>query len=327
MIRNLLIAAVVLGAIAFPHLLTSNYFIHLAIVAIIWMIVAQGANVIQGYTGYVSIAQAGFMGIGAYASALLSIEEWLPVWGAILVSPMVTALAALIVGYPTLRVKGHYFAIVTLAMNMVIFIVLVNWIPVTGGESGLPGIPAPEPIAFGDLEISFMSRLNYYYLALAALALVMVLVTAVVRSPVGLVLKAIRQNETLTETAGVACWRYKLFSFVFSASLAGFAGALYAHYQAFISPAPFSVDHSLNAILAVILGGSGTLSGPLVGAALTVALPEILRVAETFRLVIYGVGLVVVVIFLPRGLVPWIVDLFGRIPRRRGDAATQVETA
>lgn len=165
--------------------------------------------------------------------------------------------------------------------------------------------------------------MNYYYLVLAALALVMLLVTAVVRSRVGLVLQAIRQNETFAEAAGVACWRYKLFSFVFSASLAGFAGALYAHYLSFISPAPFSVDHSLNAILAVILGGSGTLAGPLVGAALTTALPEMLRIAETFRLIIYGVGLVLVVIFLPRGLVPWVADLVGRFAGRRKDAGAE----
>ena len=113
MIRYVLILAVIAGAIAFPHLLTSNYFIHLAILAMIWMIVAQGANVIQGYTGYVSIAQAGFMGIGAYSSALLSIEAGFPVWIAILVSPLFTAVASLIAGYPSLRVKGHYFAIVS----------------------------------------------------------------------------------------------------------------------------------------------------------------------------------------------------------------------
>ena len=261
MSRIVLVAAVAAAALAFPQLVTSNYFIHLGVIAIIWMIVAQGTNVIQGYTGYVTIAQGGFMGIGAYGSALLSVNAGLPVWIAILIAPFITAVAAVIAGYPSLRVKGHYFAIVTMAMNMVIFIVLVNWIPVTGGDAGMSGIPAPERISIGGLDINFERRINYYYLVLAALALVMLLVTAVVRSRVGLVLQAIRQNETFAEAAGVACWRYKLFSFVFSASLAGFAGALYAHYLSFLSPAPFSVDHSLNAILAVILGGSGTLAG------------------------------------------------------------------
>lgn len=312
MIRPVLLAVVAAAALAFPHVVTANYFIHLAVLAMVWMIVAAGTNVIQGYAGYVSIAQGGFMGIGAYSSALLSLDAGVPVWLAISVAPFITALAALIAGYPSLRVRGHYFAILTLAMNMVIYIVLVNWIPVTGGEAGTTGIPAPEPISIGTLEISFERRVNYYYLALAALALTMLIVTAVVRSRVGRVLEAIRQNETFAEAAGVACWKYKLFAFVISASLAGFAGALYAHYMSFISPAPFSVDHSLNAILAVILGGSGTLTGPLVGAALTVALPEVLRIAEIFRLIIYGFALVVVVIFLPRGLVPWIADLAGR---------------
>jgi branched-chain amino acid transport system permease protein len=318
MSRVIFTVAVIIAALAFPHVITSNYFIHLAVLAMVWMIVAQGTNIIQGYTGYVSIAQGGFMGIGAYSSALLSLDVGLSVWLAMLVAPLITAAAAVIAGYPSLRVKGHYFAIVTLAMNMVIFIVLVNWIPVTGGEAGTSGIPAPEAIVLGGLEINFERRINFYYLMLVALLLVMVLVTAVVRSRVGLVLQAIRQNETFAEAAGVACWRYKLFAFVFSASLAGFAGALYAHYLSFISPAPFSVDHSLNAILAVILGGSGTLVGPLVGAALTTALPEMLRIAETFRLIIYGVGLVLVVIFLPRGLVPWIGDMFGKLRRGAG---------
>lgn len=325
MIRRVLSAVVVIAALAFPHVVTTNYFIHLAVLAMIWMIVAQGTNVIQGYTGYVSIAQGGFMGIGAYSSALLALDGGLPVWLAMAVAPLITAVAALIAGYPSLRVRGHYFAILTLAMNMVVFIVLVNWIPVTGGEAGTSRIPAPEAIVLGGFEISFERRVNYYYLVLAALALTMLLVTAVVRSRVGRVLEAIRQNETFAEAAGIACWRYKLLSFVVSASLAGFAGAIYAHYMSFISPAPFSVDHSLNAILAVILGGSGTLTGPLVGAALTVALPELLRIAEVFRLIIYGVALVVVVIFLPRGLVPWIVDLAAR--DRRSPRARSVKAS
>lgn len=302
------IAAALAVAIVFPLFVTVNYFIHLAILAMIFMIVAQGTNVIQGYTGYVSIAQGAFMGIGAYASALLSMRAGFPVWLSMLVAPAITAVAAAIAGYPSLRVKGHYFAIVTLAMNMVVFIVLVNWTSLTKGEPGLPSIPPPEAINLGFMEIAFEKRRAYYYLALAALVLVMWIVAAVVRSRVGRVLLAIRQNELFAEAAGIACWKYKLFAFIFSASLAGFAGAIYAHYMGFINPTPFSADQSLNAILAVILGGSGTLTGPLVGGALTVILPEALRVAEIYRLIAYGLLLILVVIFLPRGLVPAVVD-------------------
>src|SRR5690606_27312362 len=182
MTRYVLLAATIIAALVFPHVVTSNYFIHLAVLAMIWMIVAQGTNVIQGYTGYVSIAQGGFMGIGAYSSALLSLDLGVPVWLAILVAPLATAVAALIAGYPSLRVKGHYFAIVTMAMNMVIFIVLVNWIPVTGGEGGYPGVPMPEPIGFGDWAIEIDSRQAMYYVVLAALLLVMAVMAAIVRS-------------------------------------------------------------------------------------------------------------------------------------------------
>jgi branched-chain amino acid transport system permease protein len=130
----------------------------------------------------------------------------------------------------------------------------------------------------------------------------------ILRSRVGRVLLAIRQNEALAEAVGVATWRYKLFAFVASAVFAGLAGALYAHFTGFLNPDPFGVDQSLNAILAVILGGSGTLSGPIVGAFAVVFLPEYLRVAETYRLVIYGLILVVATIFMPRGLVPLAVQ-------------------
>lgn len=312
MFKKLAILAVILAAALVPQVTTVNYFIHLAVLAMIFMIVAQGANVIQGYAGYVSIAQGAFMGIGAYTSALLAVKAEWPVWLALGMAPLASIVAALICGYPSLRVKGHYFAIVTLAINMVVFTVLINWMSLTGGEPGLPGIPAPEPIGFGDYEIAFDKRRNFYYLALAALIGCTALTAAVVRSRVGRVLQAIRQNETFTEAAGVSAWRYKLFAFVFSAALAGFAGGLYAHYMGFINPSPFSADTSLNTILAVILGGSGTLSGPIIGAALTVVLPEMLRVAEIYRLIVYGLLLIVVMIFMPRGLVPPVVDLARR---------------
>lgn len=312
MTRKLFVLLLIIVGFIYPLVVPANYFIHLGVLALIWMIVAQGTNIIQGYTGYVSIAQAGFMGIGAYTSALLSVSLGLPVWLTIVIAPFVTAIAAIIAGYPSLRVRGHYFAIVTMALNMVIFTILVNWISLTGGEAGMANIPAPEAISLLGLDIRFDRRIPYYYLVLVTLLAVMALVVAIVRSRVGLVLQAIRQNETFAEAAGISPWRYKLFSFVLSASLAGLAGALYAHYQSFISPAPFSVDHSLNAILAVIIGGSGTILGPVVGSALITALPEVLRMADSYRLIVYGVSLVLVVIFLPRGIVPAVTEWLRR---------------
>lgn len=299
---------VVLAALA-PLALDVKYYLHLAVLAMLWAIVAQGANFIQGYTGYVSIVQGGFMGVGAYASALLSMHCGLSVWAALLVAPLLTAGVALLAGYPSLRVKGHYFAIVTMAYNMVIFIVLINAIDITGGESGLSRIPTPSGFQLAGLEIDFGDRSHYYYLALAALLLTSLAAAWLVRSRVGRTWQAIRQNENYAQALGVPCARYKLAAFIASALYAGFAGGLYAHYVGFINPSPFSVDASMNAILAVILGGSGTLAGPLVGAALVVALPELLRVAETFRFIAYGLLLIVTVVFFPRGLAPMLGGL------------------
>lgn len=142
-VKYTLYAAALVFFIALPQLITVKYYLHLSILALIWVIMAQGQNLVQGYTGYVSIVQAGFMGIGAYSTALMGIHFNLPVWLSILLAPLVTAVFALVAGYPSLRVKGHYFAIVTLAFNMVIFIVLMNFSHLTNGEAGLMGIPKP----------------------------------------------------------------------------------------------------------------------------------------------------------------------------------------
>ena len=313
-----IIGAVLAGlALGYPYLITVPYYLHLGILALVWVILAQGQNLVQGYTGYVSIAQGGFMGVGAYLSTILSMRLGWPVWATMALAPLVTGIFALIVGYPSLRVKGHYFAIATLAYNMVIFIVFMNLTSVTGGESGIPKIPRPESFelpVFG--EVSFTSRVSYYYLTLAWTALAMLMAWLVIRSRVGRVLVCIRQNEPLADALGVACWRYKLFAFVASAVYAGLSGALFAHYMGYINPAPFAADTSLNAILAVILGGSGTLVGPAVGAAVVVFLPEYLRIAETYRLIAYGLILVLATIYMPRGIVPMAAAGWRRLFKR-----------
>ncbi|RZL64083.1 MAG: branched-chain amino acid ABC transporter permease [Variovorax sp.] len=310
-------AMVVLAALL-PLVLDIKYYIHLAVLAMVWAMVAQGANFIQGYTGYVSIVQGGFMGVGAYASTLLAMRLGLPVWISLFVAPVITGVVALVAGYPSLRVKGHYFAIVTMAYNMVIFIVLINAIDITGGESGISRIPPPPGFSVGGVTVDFSNRSHYYYLMLAALVATSLVAAWIVRSRIGRTWQAIRQNENYAEALGISCARYKLAAFIASALYAGFAGALYAHYVGFINPSPFSVDASMNAILAVILGGSGTLVGPLVGAGLVVALPELLRVAETFRFIAYGVLLILAMVYFPRGLVPMAAALWARLRRGAG---------
>jgi branched-chain amino acid transport system permease protein len=306
-------AAVLAGFILLPHLITVKYYLHLSVLALVWVIAAQGQNLIQGYTGYVSIVQAGFMGIGAYSTTLMGIHFGLPVWLTILLAPCVTALFALVAGYPSLRVRGHYFAIVTLAFNLVIFIVLMHATDLTQGEAGISGIPKPgSPDGWFD----FRQREVYYYFVLIVAVLMTVLAALIVRSRIGKTLIAIRQNETLVGAIGIAAWKYKLFAFVAAAVYGGLAGALYAHYQGFINPEIFGLAQSLDAILAVIIGGSGTIVGPVIGAFLVVFLPEYLRFADSFRLILYGLLLVLATIFMPRGIVGVAGQVWARVAGR-----------
>lgn len=312
--KTIFAIAALIGFIALPQLIPIKYYLHLSILALVWVIAAQGQNLIQGYTGYVSIVQAGFMGIGAYSTALMGMHFGLPVWSTILLAPFVTAVFALATGYPSLRVKGHYFAIVTLAFNMVIFIVLMNFHDLTQGEAGITGIPKPG--SKGGL-FNFRDREVYYYFVLTIAVLMTGLAALIARSRIGQILIAIRQNEDLVGSIGIAAWKYKLFAFVTSAMFAGLAGALYAHYQGFINPEIFGVAQSLDAILAVIIGGSGTIAGPILGAFIVVFLPEALRFADSFRLILYGLILVLSTIFMPRG----IVGLFNHLRDKRKQRA------
>lgn len=289
-----------------PQILTIKYYLHLSILALIWVIMAQGQNLIQGYTGYVSIVGAGFMGIGAYSSTLLGLHFQWPIWATIAMAPLVTALFALAIGYPSLRVKGHYFAIVTLAFNLIIVIVLVNYSELTKGETGISNIVKP----WGG------NRDAFFYLVLTLAACLTLLAALIARSRVGEILLAIRQNEDLVGSIGIAAWKYKLFAFVVSAMYAGLAGALYAHFQGFINPEIFGVAQSLDAILAVILGGSGTIAGPVIGAFLVVFLPELLRFADSFRLILYGLILVLATIFMPIGIAGVCKALIAKLGRK-----------
>lgn len=306
--------ATLIGFLLLPQIISVKYYLHLSILAMIWVIAAQGQNLIQGYTGYVSIVQAGFMGIGAYSTALTGIHFGLPVWLTITLAPIITACFALLTGYPSLRVKGHYFAIVTLAFNMVIFIVLMNYSDLTQGEAGITGIPKPGS---NDGWFNFRDRQVYYYFVLCIAVLLTILTALIVQSRIGKILIAIRQNEDLVGSIGIAAWKYKLFAFVASAMYAGLAGAIYAHYQSFINPEIFGLAQSLDAILAVIVGGSGTLAGPIIGAFFVIFLPEYLRFADSFRLILYGFILVLATIFMPRGIVGVSADIWNQLKERK----------
>lgn len=310
---KIVIAAVIIMAVLIPFLGVQKYYIHLIAMSLIWVILTQGLNVIQGFTGYVSIAQASFFGIGAYTSALLTLNFALPFVIAAPLGVLVSALAGVAIGYPSLKTKGHYFSIITLAFCFVIWSLMGTLKNLTGGTSGLPNIPVPESL-FG---LDFNNINVFYFMVLIFALLSILFVSRLRRSKYGRSFIVIRENEQLAQAVGISLSRYKLMAFVISAAMGGLAGVLYAHYSRFISPISFSTEYSMNAILAIIMGGSGTILGPVIGSFLLIFLPEYLRMAEEFRLIIYAIMLVLITIFMPRGITHVIEVIGEKIKKRR----------
>ena len=304
--NSIAIGLIILFALILPLFNLTNYLMHLIIYSLIWVIMTQGLNIIQGFTGYVSIAQAAFFGVGAYGSALISIKFGLSSWITVPLAIVITGIFAILIGFPALKTKGHYFAIVTMSFCMIVWVVMVSWMDFTGGEAGLTGIPKMTSF----LGLDFSNKVVFYYFVLFVVILTIVFIYRFINSKIGRALITIRENEQLAQAIGIPIFKYKMLAFVLSAMFAGLAGGIYAHYSSFINPTPFTVDYSLNAILAVIIGGSGTIVGPIIGSFIMIFLPEYLRVVEEYRLIIYGVILILLMIYMPKGIVSIFKNLF-----------------
>lgn len=299
---------------ALPAYIEKAYYLHLVTIMLIWIVMTQGLNIIQGYAGYVSICQATFFGIGAYASAIVTLKLGWPVSMGLTSAILAGALAGVVIGWPSLKMKGHYFAIATMAFAVLVGAVMLNWKELTGGDAGLHGIPRPEMVVW---DFDLASPIGYYYITLVAASFSVWFVGRFSRSRVGRSIIAVRENEALARAIGVNTTRSKRLAFTISAVFGSFAGALYAHYINFVNPTPFHLEASLNAILAVIIGGSGTVWGPVIGSALVVFLPEYLRVATMYRMVIYGALIILVTIFMPRGVMSILEASWNRVQAAR----------
>jgi branched-chain amino acid transport system permease protein len=299
-VRRTLGALASVALLALPFWLTSAYHLHVAIMAGIFTILALSLNLLLGYTGQLSLGHAAFFGIGAYTSALLALRlEW-PFWIGLPGAAVAAGLAGWFIGRLALKVRGAYFVLVTISFAGVISLVSVNWMELTNGPLGLPGVPAP---ALGSFVLRAKSA--YYYLVLAAAAGAFLLCLRLVRSRLGRAFVALRENEPLAESVGIDPTRTLVLATVASAAVAGVAGSLYAHYTRFVSPEVFLFSYTVTMVIMVVAGGKGTLAGPVVGAVLFTVLPEALReaVAWQWQMLAYGVLLVLLVFFLPRGIV------------------------
>ncbi len=291
------------GALTLPLWLQSPYHLHVAIMAGIFGVLAMSLNLLLGYTGQLSLGHAAFFGIGAYTSALLTLKLDWSFWPALAVAVALAALAGFFIGRLALKLRGAYFVLVTISFAGVISLVSINWIELTNGPLGLPGVPAP---ALGPW--SFRTKTAYYYLVLAACGLSYLVCRRLVMSRIGRALVALRENEPLAESVGVDVTHYLVLAAVVSAAMAGLGGSLYAHYTRFVSPEVFLFTYTVTMVIMVVAGGKGTLAGPVVGATLFTVLPEALRAAASWQwqMLAYGVLLVLLVFFLPRGIVPWL---------------------
>ena len=260
-------------------------------------IAAIGLNLTLGYAGQVSLAQAAFVGIGAYITAWLTTKGAWPFWPTYFVGFASCFGAGWVLGYPALRVQHHYLAFVTLAFNTLVFLVLRNEEWLTNGISGISNVPRPSLLGY-----SLKGGKEFYYFCLAHLAFVSVAAWWLIRSPWGRAFVAVRENPVRALSLGVDVRRYTLMAFAVGAGLGGISGTLYAPLTQFVDPTPFALGLSLNLLLMVVLGGSGYFFGPFVGAIVAVLLPEWLRFAQGYYLMGYALLVMAMMAFWPSGL-------------------------
>jgi branched-chain amino acid transport system permease protein len=292
-----------------PWLGLPDYYMRLINLMIIFGLLSVSLNIVMGYAGQISLGHAGFFGIGAYTAGLLSSGgSGLLFWPCFALAGLVTGFAGACVGVPTLRLRGHYLALATLGFGEIMRQLFFNWRELTHGMDGVSGIPAPAIGGF-----SFDTNERFFYLALAVLAAVLLLVVRFDRSVFGLKLRAIRDAELAAGASGVNVTLGKVGALAVSAALAGLAGSLYSHLLTFISPDVFTFDLTAQLLTMVVVGGAGTVLGPVLGAAVITLLPEVLRVSEVYYQLIFGAGIVLMILFFPMGLGGWFRNRLGRI--------------
>lgn len=300
-IANVILLTFCLAAVYGSLYIQNLYFLRVAVLAVIMAILALSVNLLVGYTGQISLGHAGFYGIGAYVIGVLNVNMHLPFWICLVFSVLFSALIGFILGLPTTKLKGHFLGIATMGFGVIVNGILNNWTSVTGGPNGIRGIESPSlfslPLQYGNYFLGF---------SLASLLLIILLTYLIIQSPIGRAWQCLKHDEITAYVAGINVYRYKLLAFTLSGGIAGYAGALFAGYMTFISPDTFDLNQSIAVITTVILGGAGTIVGPLVGTGILAFFNEWLRNFNELRLVLYGMILVTMIVMLPEGIYPFL---------------------
>ena len=281
-----------------------EYLLHILVISGIYMILSLSLNLIVGYTGLPALGHAAFSCIGAYTSALLALRFGITPWFGLTAGALLAAFFGLIIGFPSVRLKGDYLALATFGAGVIVYLTAKNWVSLTRGPMGLPGIPG-----FSILGHELSQTWQYLLLVYAFVGITTFIIARLVHAPFGRVLKGIREDEIAVMAFGRNTARFKLLAFVVGAFFAGIAGSLYAHYITFIDPSSFTVMESITILLMVIFGGMASIEGSLLGAFLLVLVPELLRfvglpssVAAPLRQMLYGLILVALMIKRPQGI-------------------------
>ena len=296
--RTRLLALLSLVIAALPLAIGNNYFYDVAILVAFNAIVCVGLNLLIGYAGQISLGHAGFFGLGGYGTALLAARYGWPSLPALAGAVTGVALLAFVVGRPILKLKGHYLAMATLGLGIIVSIVLATEDRITGGPDGMQ-VPALSLFGF-----AVRGERTWYWIAGGALLCAVWIATNLIDSSTGRALRALHASEVAAEVTGIDSARHKLFVFVLSAAFAAFAGALTAFYSGFITPAKASFFHSIELVTMVVFGGMASTAGAIVGAAVLTVLPQVLTVFKEYEMVVFGALLMATMIFLPRGIVP-----------------------
>jgi branched-chain amino acid transport system permease protein len=289
-----------------PLAIANNYFYDVAILVGLNAIVCIGLNLLIGYAGQISLGHAGFFGLGAYGSALLASRYGWPPLAALAAATAGVALLAFVVGRPILRLHGHYLAMATLGLGIIVSIVISTEDGLTGGPDGMP-VP---PLALFGLVVQ--GERNWYWVVGGCLLLAVWLAQNLIESPIGRALRALHTSEIAAEVAGIDSARHKLMVFVVSAVFAAVAGGLTAYYAGFITPAKASFLHSIELVTMVVFGGMASTFGAVVGAAILTVLPQVLTLLKDYEMVVFGALMMFTMIFLPLGVVPTLAGYWRR---------------
>jgi branched-chain amino acid transport system permease protein len=312
LLKFLIFVVLILAA---PLAFKGGYLMNVLVFVGINTMLAVALNLLLGYAGQISLGHAGFFGIGAYLSGILTTTYgWNP-WLTMPLAALAVGILAGLIGFPILKLKGHYLAMATLGLGIIIYIVFNETVDLTGGPSGFSGIPN---LAVGSFVFDNDIK-NYYLVWVFALAVVLFSVN-LAGSRVGRALRAVHDSEVAARVMGVNARLLKVQVFALSAVISSLAGSLYAHTMTFISPVSFGFNFSVELLTMVVIGGLGSVYGSFLGAALLTLLPELLRGAQDYDIIIYGGLLMVMVMFMPGGLVRGIPDLFRRVVRMRRGA-------